>query len=99
MAAVRLMNRECLMQIFLKHKDAAKTGISTPSSFKAVLLEANAPCIPCDDALEDRFKWFDVIGDNCIGFDALKRAVETPDVLERWLDEGSTKLGAFAPAL
>lgn len=100
MAAVRLMNRECLMQIFLKHKDAAKTGISTPSSFKAVLLEANAPCIPCDDALEDHFKRFDVLGDNCIGFDALKRAVETPDALERWLDEGSTfKLGAFAPAL
>jgi len=35
-----------------------------------------------------------------VTFDAFKRAVEAPDVLESWLDEGTTfKLGALAPAL
>jgi len=105
--AVRRSTSEYLREIFEKHirKDASsapsKSGISCPISLWHALDEAGALCIPRDgDCVNCFYNRFDVLSDNCVTFDAFKRAAEAPDGFQSWLDEGVTfKLGAFAPAL
>jgi hypothetical protein len=102
LSAVDRSSTEYLLPIFNACKDPATVGITNPASLRQALDRAGAPCIPPDeaDAAGEYFKRFDVHGDGCVTFDAFKRAVDAPDVLESWLDEGTTfKLGALAPAL
>lgn len=78
-----------------------KSGIVSPISLQNALVNAGARCVPRDgDCLNCFYNQFDVLRDNCVTFDAFKRAAEAPDEVQSWLDEGATfKLGAFAPAL
>jgi hypothetical protein len=100
MSAVHRLSAQFLLPIFNDYKDASNDGITNPSSLRQALERAGAPCIPLDEALGDYFQRFDVFGVGCVTFDSFKRAVEVPDVLESWLDEGkSFNMGALAPAL
>jgi hypothetical protein len=99
MAAVDRTSSSFLVRAFDKYRKPASEGITSASDFRSALVGVGAPCVPHEHNVQDFFKRYDTMNDRCVSFDAFKRAVEAPDLLQTWLDEGSFKLGALAPAL